>query len=189
MWKCPLCENEIEHLDYDVDSREWGSCDLSNSEEPETSNFEQSDSEWSGDVSYRCPECNEEINLSDLLPVKTEQEEEKPIKRELEEEKFNIIKPEINLQIEKNNIDQTENTMICKHCFYVFVYSTENYSNEEDFHNCPNCEEQNNKKEYKKLITDRFFEKIKIKKLCRKANYVKKKYAKKTKGRRIKPVE
>lgn len=192
MWICPNCENEIDSLDYSVDTRESGYVSLYNREgECDTDSYESQDSEWQGSVDYHCPECNEQVDLDDLTLSQEEEEEEetkKETKEELEEEKFNIIKPEISLQTEKNNIDQTENTMICKHCFYVFVYSTEKYGNSEEFLDCPNCGEQNSEKEYKKLIADRFFEKIKIKRLRRKAKGVKKKYAKKTNGRRIRPM-
>ena len=185
MWKCPSCENEIETLDYEVPAREWGSAYLSEPDnensEAEMNNHETSNSEWTDDVNYFCPECNEEVDLSDLILVKTEQEKEKPKKEELEEEKFNIIKPEIEIQVQRRSTDQTDSTMICKHCYYVFVYFTEKYGKAEEFTDCPNCGKQNNRKEYKQMIKDRFFEQIKIKKL-------KKKHGKKIKGRRLKLV-
>ena len=185
MWKCPSCENEIENLDYEVSAREWGYASLHDpndeNSEAEIDEHEQSDSEWTDGVSYYCPECNEEVALSDLILVKTEQEKEKPKKEELEEEKFKIIKPEIEIQVQRGNTDQTDSTMICKHCYYVFVYSTGKYGEAEEFTDCPNCGKQNNREEYKQLIKDRFFEQIKIKKL-------KKKHGKKIKGRRLKLV-
>ena len=184
-WKCPSCGNEIENLDYEVRAREWGYASLSNPQnensEARINEHEQSDSEWTNDVDYYCPECNEEVALSDLVLVKTEQEKEKPKKEELEEEKFKIIKPEIEIQVQRGNTDQTDSTMICKHCYYVFVYSTEKYGGPEEFTDCPNCGKQNNREEYKQLIKNRFFEQIKIKKL-------KKKHGKKIKGRRLKLV-
>lgn len=182
MWKCPNCSNEIDSLCYSVETRENGYVNLYDNEGLcQASDYESNDNDWTGDVEYCCPECDEYVNLSDLILITDEEKELEEEKKELEEEKFNIIKPEINLQIEKNNIDQTENTMICKHCFYVFVYSTEKNGSNEDFTDCPNCGQQNNKEEYKKLIISRFFEKIKIKRL-------RKKHAKKTKSRRVKPL-
>lgn len=175
MWKCPSCENEIECLDYSTATREWGSCTLfsaNNNGEitTETKNFEQSNNEWSGDIEYFCPECQEEINLSNLLLVKTEQkdkdEEKKEESKELEEEKFNIIEPKIKLQTEdKNHMDHCNSTIICKSCNYFFVSSTEKYGDTKEFVDCPKCETPNNEDEYRKLIKDGFFEKKKIKKL------------------------
>lgn len=186
MWICPNCEREIEYVEYSSECREWGSASLiesnENDEEAETCDYEQNDSETTGDTTYSCPECSADISISDLRPAKTESEEEKtPKKEELEEEKFDIIKPEIKIQVQERNTDQTDSTMICKHCYYVFVYSTGKYGGNEEFTDCPNCGKQNNREEYKQLIKDRFFEQIKIKKL-------KKKHGKKIKGRCLKLV-
>ena len=192
MWKCPKCENEIDDLDFSVQTREWGNVSLldpenenSECDENGVSNYETSDSEWTGDVCFSCPECSEEIELGELIPVMNDNnEEEKQEEKKLEEEKFNIIAPQKNLQTNRNNnTDQIESIMICKHCLHVFVYSDEKYGNgdEDMFFDCPSCGLQNSKKEYKELIATRHYEKIKIKRI--------KKYAKKTKSRRLQPMD
>mgnify|MGYP001559273884 CR=1 FL=1 len=185
MWKCPRCENEIDNLDYSVQTREWGCVNLSEPEDEnsqcDTENYESNDSEWTGDTSFSCPECSNDIELDELIPVINE--EEKKEDNKLEEEKFNIIAPTRNLQVKRENIsNHTESIMICKHCLHAFVYSNEKYGdNEDEFFDCPQCGLQNNKKEYQERIQSRYYEKIKIKRI--------KKHAKKTKSRRLQPVD
>ena len=81
MWKCPRCENEIENLDYSVQTREWGYVNLSEPEDEnsqcDTENYESNDSEWTGDTSFSCPECSNDIELDELIPVINEEEKKK----------------------------------------------------------------------------------------------------------------
>lgn len=183
MWICPNCEEEIDSLDYSVEVREWGRAYLTNSdsngeeEEADITDHEQDDSEWRGGVEYMCPECQNDVSLSELKPSKTEKEAE-PDVSQLEEERFNIIKPEKELQVSNRRYEQNETdlTMICKHCLYAFVYSSGRYDEGEDFIDCPKCNQTNSRKEYMKLIESRHYENVKIKRI--------KKYAKKTKSRR-----
>lgn len=185
MWKCPYCENEIDTLDYSVEVREWGYVNLSDDNgNCQTEDYESRDNEWNGDPEFSCPECSEIIEPSELTLVEeneTEEKEEKEEEKKLEEEKFNIIKPEKELQLTNKGSNQIENTMICKHCFYVFAYSDKTHDHEkEEQIDCPSCGEPNNVEEYKALIETRYFEKLKVKKL--------KRHAKKTKSRRLKPL-
>lgn len=178
MWICPNCEKKIDSLDYSVSVSETGYCSLSSIDEDtkkgdcETSDHESNDTSWSGDPEYFCPECSEDVDINEMKP--DFEKEEIPKIPLLEEEKFDIIKPEKNIQIENNphQSNTTDSTMICKHCLYVYVYANEKYGNNEEFIDCPKCGESNEKKEYLKLIQNRFYEQIKIKRI--------KKHAKKT---------
>ena len=74
---CPECNREIDHLNYEAGyteyGNEWGTCDT------DGSSWECSDSECSerntdDEVSYRCPECDVEVDPDELLenPISNE---------------------------------------------------------------------------------------------------------------------
>ena len=59
--RCPHCEAEIESLLYNMPCSEYGSCDLRGE------NFDSDGTDDSGDVTYICPECNDELDPGDIV--------------------------------------------------------------------------------------------------------------------------
>lgn len=168
MWKCPHCEAKIDRLDYRVDTMgtEYGTADLTSRSNIEGSsrvtNHEYSDSgdtEWSGDVTYECSECNDELDLDDLIWVP--EEETKIVKPKPEEEPiettFNIIRPQN--EIIKNEIakDSRNSTLLCKECNYMFIGDNQNNSFNSDILDCPKCGVQNSIREFKELLEQGHF--------------------------------
>lgn len=60
---CPHCDAEIDAVNYSVDAREWGTCMPTNGG---FHDHESDDNEWAGQPSYTCPECDEEVSVTDF---------------------------------------------------------------------------------------------------------------------------
>lgn len=84
--------------------------------------------------------------------------------------KSNIIKPKYNIIDNEKPEDITSSTIICKHCKTPFVWSERNDEYDENenpfnsreeskFFECPKCGTSNTIKEYRKLLTNNFFNK------------------------------
>lgn len=70
-YKCPHCEEEIEHLNYSTNGYEYGSYHI------DSQDYDCDGSEHDGGTTFNCPECDEEINHpDDLEEVEEETEEE-----------------------------------------------------------------------------------------------------------------
>lgn len=82
---CPSCGETIDHLDYeaDVTSYGWesGSADFDGSFQ-DFHDGETHDSEYNGDCSYKCPECNEDIGLPPYEEYEGENDEDEQPPRE-----------------------------------------------------------------------------------------------------------
>ena len=168
MWKCPECKHEIKELQYQVStqSSEYGTASLS--EKFEITNYkiiydhnndDQGDTEWDGSPEYTCPECENEVDPTELIWVIEDEEENKPeIPPEPEETLFKIICPKIQIIRKECPKDSSCSTLICKNCKHIFVCDTANdYDNGGTFE-CPKCYETNTVKEYKELLLKGFFE-------------------------------
>ena len=172
MWKCPKCENKIDSLDYDVPTTgtEWGTAYLSD-KEPENPNnsdhvisehdySDSGDSNWEGDVTYRCRECDEDVELQDLEWVEEDDEEEEDKPGEPEETKHEIITPKNNIVVNSNsNQNQTLSSIVCKNCQYLYVAEggTSNWNNSFESNStseCPKCGESNSTKEFRESLKD-----------------------------------
>ena len=176
-WKCPVCEIEIDHLDYDVPTRnsEYGSAYLNNSKKKEEDLFyeritehdysDSGDSEWDGSPGYRCPECEDDISPNELIWIDTDKEEieEKKKSEEPEETLHNIIKPQNSIIQKEISKDVSDSSIICKKCFHVFIHRIEGgYFGAEDKQNfleCPNCGQTNSLEEFKELLEKGVFNK------------------------------
>lgn len=71
-YTCPECDHEIDRLDYNVETNElgtmlWGEDSANADEIRDRSEHNCDDNEWVGDVVYRCPECETEINLDSII--------------------------------------------------------------------------------------------------------------------------
>lgn len=188
MWKCPNCEANIEYLNYDVDTRESGTANLTRREmiDGRIEEHNIDDTEWNGSVEYQCPECENCINPDNLIWNTGETTAPNPVIVKEPEEIPPIVKPIQEIQINyRGQEDQSKSTMICKHCFHVFIYragKARGWVDEDgEYFDCPKCGLQNNKKEYLMLIETRYFNHIKTIKL--------KKHVKKITHRRIKSLD
>jgi len=68
---CPHCDTEIDHLDYNSNIQEWGTCDLDGDD------FNNRGSDIN-ETEYTCPECEHNIDLYNDNFYENENEE-KPI--------------------------------------------------------------------------------------------------------------
>lgn len=77
-WKCPHCEEEINHLDYSDDATVYGQCDLTADSRGvvDVTDYEENGCEAMGEPRFTCPECNEDLNLSDIIYSDDDEEEE-----------------------------------------------------------------------------------------------------------------
>jgi hypothetical protein len=200
-WKCPECQRIIDHLDYNVSTRdtEYGHASLVE-ERPEIR--EESDelrdsqiieeheyndsggSEWDGDCDYECPECEAEINPTELLwsdeieipilPIASTTTAQlrqtyyinpnihrTPPPPEFEEEDHQIVFNETRIQITDNPKSIEESSILCKKCFHLFVFSCDNnYRSYNDyFCECPKCRTGNSVNEFRQLLKDGYYQK------------------------------
>ena len=177
MWKCPECEHEIEHLQYHVNtqSSEYGTADLSDTKQErgdivcDYNSDDYGDSDWDGSPEYTCPECDNDVSLSDLIWVnEDDDEEEKPkVKKEPEPEEtlHKIIRPERDI-IKSDLPKSTEESIICKNkkCLHVFVIEETgtyqrryNNENDDEIFECPKCSTSITLEEYKKLLNSNYY--------------------------------
>ena len=170
-WKCPECKETIDEMYYEVSTTgyESGSCSLSKEKETERGDIIQDhdygdsgNTEWDGDVIYKCQECDAEIDPTELIwtgDEDDEDEEEKPL--EPPETLHKIIIPKSHIICEDEPKDSSNSSLICKECRYVFCVSGGkedwNGGNQESFHECPKCGTSNTLKEYKELLAKNFF--------------------------------
>lgn len=78
MFKCPHCNKEIERINYAEDRRSYGNCDLILYGSPgriDAENFNENDTESNGNVSYSCPECDNNFEIEDIIITEEEEEE------------------------------------------------------------------------------------------------------------------
>ena len=168
-WKCPDCDNEIENLCYEVSTSgyEYGTADLSDTKKIATcdivtdTNYDDSgDTEWSGDVEYQCPECNDDIRPSNLIWINEDEDEEEEEIEQEEEEKHKIISPINRIICDEQPKDTSYNTLICKACSHIINLYTDSYNNGSDeVVQCPTCGESNTTKEFRELLLTDFFNK------------------------------
>lgn len=179
-WKCPNCETEIDHLQYNVNiqNSEYGDACLNDSRKTEEDKYyeiiteheyqDSGDSEWDGSPEYRCPECDDNINPENLIWIGSEEEEKKKIPKEPEETLHGIVKPD-NYIIDENTgrsttRDAINNSLICKKCFHIIVHDIDEPmygKKEQEFVECPNCGTVNSPEEFKELLKKGKFNKIK----------------------------
>lgn len=189
MWKCPHCEEEIDSLSYSVatTSYEYGSASLAGCKREDYisdpnhtwmhwemitdhSSDDYGDTNWDGDCEYRCPECDNEISdIDSLIWIGISEQIELKKEKEPEETLHKIIPPKNYIVKDEISKDATESSIICKHCFHIFVHDIERRyreKDEKDFCECPKCGEQNSPQEFKELLAKGFFSNnaIKIKK-------------------------
>jgi ribosomal protein S27E len=126
--RCPECYMAIDHLHYEADYNEWGT-------EHGQANIEGGD--WSCDdrdcsdcesgqneTTYRCPECDAEIDIDDLEDINEDEENDEDDENETENEIT-----ESNSEIITNRSAGTDNT-------------TRNF-NDINRKECPECHHQN----------------------------------------------
>jgi hypothetical protein len=174
MWKCPECEHTIEYLQYHVNttSSEYGTADLSDTNQEredritEFNSDDYGDNNWDGSPEYRCPECDSDVSLNELIWINEDddEEEDKPEPEpEPEETLHNIILPENNI-IRTDIPKQADESIICKNkkCKHIFViekatrYGYGLRDDEETFE-CPKCATSNTLAEYKELLLKGYF--------------------------------
>lgn len=176
MWKCPNCNHELERLDYHVNtqSSEYGTADLSDTKQirgdivVDYNSDDYGDNEWDGSPEYTCPECDNDVSLSDLIWVNDddEEEEEKPkLPPEPEETLHKIIKPSKDI-IKTDMPKSTEDSIICKNkkCLHVFVIEESdtyqrrrNNIDDDELFECPKCSTSITLEEYKKLLNSGYY--------------------------------
>ncbi len=158
MWKCPNCENEVTSLDYTVNTTgsEYGRAILSNKKQEDIDAIvedhdysDNGDTEWDGSPNYRCPECDSDLDPTDLI-WEEENEETNPTQNqrtpEIEEKPRGKIENEWNKHFDKGN--QKKDNMLeegnfCPKCKYFFPkeYTTNRTydTTETEEATCPNC--------------------------------------------------
>jgi ssDNA-binding Zn-finger/Zn-ribbon topoisomerase 1 len=83
IFRCPECEAQIDELCYQQEGFEYGTCSLThNRDHVETNDFEQNDTEFSGDIGYTCPECEADLSLSSIR-VEAEDGDEEEAENEM----------------------------------------------------------------------------------------------------------
>ena len=130
--KCPHCEEEIDHLDYEQTAREYGTCDL------DGSHLEENDAEYDG-IKFFCPNCELEIDDidEDLIEEEIEEETENNKKTTTNENNSNMI---INDEYRNTRYKQEEKQFItCPKC-HKKTEITNNEKNELKTIECWNCE-------------------------------------------------
>ena len=161
-WRCPECEEEIDHLRYEIpiQGTEWGTVSLANNKEINRHDIigdhecDDSNSEWDGDDSYACPECDAGLLLKDLIWIGDEEDEEGADENEGIEEN---PKAEVKIlwkKFRETTYDDMEDKMIetshiCPKCKYLFPkdIKEENYRFDEEtikqrentIIECPKC--------------------------------------------------
>jgi len=82
-YACPSCHETIDHLHYNMQITQYGTEEGTyywNTDNPDNGNYNNHETEIddseSGDVTFHCPECEEEIGLDDLIEVNDNGEEE-----------------------------------------------------------------------------------------------------------------
>lgn len=133
MYICPHCETRIEYLDYNVNinSTEYGTAyfNTENTENREERSFitdydynDQGDTEWNGRPEYQCPECNETIELNELIWQEEKREKETEKKITIEENPLAIARMATNkiLYTNENGDKISKNTTKCPKCKYLF---------------------------------------------------------------------
>lgn len=187
VWKCPQCNCAIETLNYNVgiSSHEYGTASLTDEKPKRNTRYydiavehnsdDQGDSNWEGSPNYSCPECDEEIEIKDLIWIGKEKKPCEKCKKEIkncncsepEETKFKIILAKHIIIDDDKAKDSSSSTIICKKCKHIFVafggekdwsekYSYGNKETEESCE-CPKCGTTNSIKEFQQLIKDNFF--------------------------------
>ena len=170
-WKCPECEETIDEMYYEVSTTgyESGTSMLSKTKETTRGSiiddYDYGDSgvtEWDGDPTYKCKECDAEIDPTELIwtgDEEDEEEEEKPI--EPPETLHKIIIPKLHIICNDKPKDSSNSSLICKECRHVFCVNggKEDWGgrNQDGFHECPICGTSNTLKEYKELLAKNFF--------------------------------
>ena len=103
MWKCPECNDVIDYLTYstDINGREWGSVNIIENGSTEEGtpiahhgdDYDCSDTEngdWSGEMIYECPNCNNELDADQLIWTDDLIEEEKT-EKEIEKQNLPVF--------------------------------------------------------------------------------------------------
>lgn len=181
-WKCPECHATISELNYEVStsSSELGTATI----DPDhiTTGYisdiiiehdydETGNTDWNGDPTYTCTECDNRIRPTELIwfdecdddDLIDEDNENcsKPKENTEEESTHDIIKPKEDIFSTDHAKDASKTNIICKNCFHLFVTSkSEENSWDEDepgFYECPKCNELNSKKEFCTLLKDGYF--------------------------------
>ena len=172
-WKCPHCEEEIVHLNYEVatSGSESGTARIAPERQSPTtafaSDYECEDSgsgDWSGNVTHSCPECDRTLEPRELIYIESEEEAEKAIlkkeEEDLEECAHTITTPTMGLNRSRfapKNI--LEGTMLCKQCKHMYIHDDGRYP-QELYTTCPVCGEENSLIEFKELLKSGFFNNI-----------------------------
>jgi predicted nucleic acid-binding Zn ribbon protein len=131
---CPACEREITGLLYNCGYTEYGNengvCDLEG-EECEESN-DESNGRDTEDYEYRCPECNEIIEIEDIL-------QELPVTRG---ETHSATTPQTQQQRqtteENNRIEKLLRTVECQNCHKINMRGI-NDTDDDKVIICENC--------------------------------------------------
>lgn len=99
IFKCPHCEEPIEHLSYELPVVEYGTFYFEEDSDPCSGNHDCDGTDGVGSSKYWCPECEGTIeDLSELTPYKEEDDEEEEevglTEEEQEERKTRVITPD-----------------------------------------------------------------------------------------------
>lgn len=109
---CAHCDSEIDHLSYNSDVNEWGTCDL------DGNNNDCDNSEING-TNYECPECNEGINPDEDIIHRDEEdndeEENAPPK-----DTTRVVKVWKDDMFAEGRYMKTSNIMQCRKCEHAF---------------------------------------------------------------------
>lgn len=73
MFKCRFCEEEIDHLNYSVSTREYGTASIGNDG---VDNWDCDDTENDGDYNYYCPHCDESSTDPERLYEEVDEDED-----------------------------------------------------------------------------------------------------------------
>jgi hypothetical protein len=179
-WKCPECQAEIVHLNYDVNttSSEYGRAYLRETEAiRETGSYRRvsdhdysdtGDSDWDGDPTYKCPECDYEVELEGLIWVdendEENEDEEAKAPKEPTELDHAIIHPQNQIIKKEIGTDPISFTLLCKTCRNPLlcekVFNT--YKSTNDGITECKCGTLNTQQEFLDLLGEGYFNKEKL---------------------------
>ena len=150
VFRCPDCEDEITYVKYSHELNEYGRYELpsveealENSSEIYEGEHQCHDTDYNGSFTYRCPQCDCQIALSELQEALEESNDDEDDKDEEE-----IEEPEEkdctsrNIKVEQKYISLSRggkgNAYSCPNCLHETITNQMELLEE-----CPNCGAKN----------------------------------------------
>lgn len=163
-FKCPHCEEEIDYLNYTVESSENGTASPYKSRHNSEIEFDHNthDSSWNGDPTYECPECGRSLNRDSLIQITPETPPKIEVPKEPEDAVESQTKIILKTEGQRNNAYDMSNLGLvvcdnkdCRHMFCPFSGKKDYWNrNKDSIAICSKCgKELNIHENIEKIIT------------------------------------